>query len=80
MADKQYLIDETINIAVAINGKVRDQISLSGEDLKLKNKEEIVKMAKATEKIKQWTKNKNTENPLEYWEKSNLFSNKIYRY
>ncbi len=51
VADKKMLVETEVSIPIQINGKVRDQLSVSvdaGED-------EVVKLALASEKVKKWT-------------------------
>lgn len=48
VVDEIYLIEEKIVIPVAINGKVRDQLTVD------KNTKDIVKAAKELENIKKW--------------------------
>ena len=50
--DTKYLMSETVQIPVAINGKVRESIEIPNDILKEEG--EIVKKAKETEKIKTW--------------------------
>jgi len=57
VADPKYLVEETVTIAVAVNGKVRDQLSINNYQLRIK-KEEILKQAKELEKIKKWLEGK----------------------
>ncbi len=52
--DEKYLVEDEISLPVAINGKVRGQISLSSEKLKVESKEEIVAKAKELEQVKKW--------------------------
>jgi len=55
-ADPQYLIEDKIKVAIAINGKVRDQLEIDNE---IKDKQiEVIKLAKETEKIKKWISGK----------------------
>ena len=55
-ADEQYLIEDKIMVAIAINGKVRDQLEISNE---IKDKQlEVIKLARETEKIKKWISGK----------------------
>jgi len=54
VVDEKYLVEDEISLPVAINGKVRGQISLSSEKLKVENKEEIIAKAKDLEQIKKW--------------------------
>jgi leucyl-tRNA synthetase len=56
IADKQYLIENEVSIAVAINGKVREQLLVDSNQLLAK--EEIIKKAKEMEKIKKWMEGK----------------------
>jgi leucyl-tRNA synthetase len=56
VADKKYLVDDEVNIPVAINGKVREQLKIASD--KLNNKEDILNEAKNLNKIQQWI-NKN---------------------
>ncbi len=52
VADKEYLIEDKVTVAISINGKVRDQISIDAtmQD----SKDEVLKLAKETEKMKTW--------------------------
>ena len=50
--DEKYLVEDTILVAVAVNGKVRDQLIINNEELKIK--EEVIKKAKELEKVKKW--------------------------
>lgn len=52
VAEEKYLVGDQITIAVSINGKVRDQLLV--EAVKKDNKEEILAMARATEKMQKW--------------------------
>lgn len=52
IAEEKYLIENTITVAVAVNGKVRDQLVVNSQ--KLQEKEEILKKAKDLESIKKW--------------------------
>jgi leucyl-tRNA synthetase len=52
VADEKYLIEETIKVAVAVNGKVRDEIEIS-QNIK-DNQTEVLKIAKETEKVQNW--------------------------
>ncbi len=54
--EEKYLMEEKVTMAVAINGKLRDQIVV--ESKKIKVESEIIKQAKSTEKIKKWLENK----------------------
>jgi len=55
-ADKKYLVEDKIMVAVAINGKVRDEIEI--DSAKQNDKDEILRMAKETEKVKKWVGDK----------------------
>ena len=48
--DEKYLVSDTVTIAVQINGKVRGTLTLSKEA----EESEVMKLAKADEKIKTW--------------------------
>jgi len=50
--EEKYLREETINIPVAVNGKVREQMSVDRSQIS--DELEIVMKAKELEKIKQW--------------------------
>ena len=52
VADEQYLIEDKIRVAIAINGKVRDDMEIDIADQN--NKDQILAMAKGSEKIKSW--------------------------
>ncbi|MFA6250076.1 MAG: class I tRNA ligase family protein [Candidatus Shapirobacteria bacterium] len=52
VAEKAMLVEEEITIPVAVNGKVRDQLSIN--QLRITNGKEIIEEAKGLEKIKQW--------------------------
>jgi leucyl-tRNA synthetase len=52
VVEEKYLVEDTVMVAVAINGKVRDQLIINSEELKIK--EEVFKKAKELEKIKKW--------------------------
>lgn len=56
--EEKYLIEEKIRMAVAINGKVRDEIEVESQKLKVESKEEIIEAAKKLEKIKNWINGK----------------------
>ncbi|MFA5828562.1 MAG: leucine--tRNA ligase [Candidatus Shapirobacteria bacterium] len=59
VAEDKYLVEKTITIAVAINGKVRDQIEVESlKVLKSESKEEIIAEAKKLEKIQKWLEGK----------------------
>lgn len=52
VVEEKYLVEDKIKVAVAINGKVRDEIEINTDD---KEKQvEIIQLAKGTEKIKSW--------------------------
>jgi len=50
--DEQYLVEEEINLPVAINGKVRSQILI--DQTQISDKEFILGKVKADEKIIKW--------------------------
>ena len=52
--DEKYLVEDEISLPVAINGKVRGQLIVTNEELKNKDKEEIVIKAKNLEQVKKW--------------------------
>ncbi len=52
VAQEKYLIDEVVKLPVAINGKVRDQLTVTSEQLRVK--ENVVAMAKELENVKKW--------------------------
>jgi leucyl-tRNA synthetase len=52
VVEEKYLIEDTVKVAVAINGKVRDQLTIS--NTQLISDKEIFKKAKELEKIKKW--------------------------
>jgi leucyl-tRNA synthetase/predicted alpha/beta hydrolase family esterase len=52
---EKYLVEDEVNIPVAINGKVRDQLIVNSEELN--NKEGILKKAKDLNQIKKWVGN-----------------------
>jgi len=52
VADKKYLIDKKVTVAVAINGKTREQISVDRSQMS--DEKKMIKEAKELEKIKQW--------------------------
>jgi len=64
VVEEQYLVDEEIKVMVAINGKVRDQLIINNEELKIDNKEETLKRAKELEQIKKWIGNKKIVNEI----------------
>jgi len=51
--DQKYIVESKIEIPVQINGKVRDKLTVTPGI----SEDEIKKMAFASEKIKEWTKN-----------------------
>jgi leucyl-tRNA synthetase len=57
-ADPKYLIEEEISVAVAVNGKVRDQILINNEELIINNKEKVILKAKELEVVKKWIEGK----------------------
>ena len=60
--DENYLTESTIKIAVAINGKVRDEIEI---DISLKNNKEAVEaLALNSEKIKTWLEGKEVKKQI----------------
>ena len=54
IVDKKYLVEETVVIAVAVNGKVRGQLIINNEELIINNKDTIINKAKDLEQIKKW--------------------------
>ncbi|MBI2465283.1 leucine--tRNA ligase [Candidatus Shapirobacteria bacterium] len=52
VADPAYLADEKVTVAVAINGKLRDQLVVDRD--RSNDEKEMVEMAKGSEKIKTW--------------------------
>jgi leucyl-tRNA synthetase len=54
-ADPDYLVEETITVAVQVNGKVRDQLTVAADA----GKDEVLAMAVAADKIKPWLEGKN---------------------
>jgi leucyl-tRNA synthetase len=55
-ADLKFLVQETITIPVAVNGKVRDQLTMVND--KRQMREEVIRQAKDLEKIKKWLEGK----------------------
>ncbi|MGI5840734.1 MAG: leucine--tRNA ligase [Patescibacteria group bacterium] len=53
--EEEYLVTERVKMAIAVNGKVRDEMEVKQEDLL--NKEKVLGEAKEREKIKQWIGN-----------------------
>jgi leucyl-tRNA synthetase len=62
VVDNRYLEEKEITIAVAINGKVRDQLIV--EAIMSENKKEITERAKKAPKIVQWLNGKTIENEI----------------
>ena len=60
--DNRYLEEKEITIALAINGKVRDQLIV--EAIMSENKKEIIERAKKAPKIVQWLNGKRIENEI----------------
>jgi len=56
VAEEKFLVEKTITIAIAINGKVRDQLLITNYELRIK--EDIIAEAKKLEKIKKWIEGK----------------------
>ena len=54
--EEKYLVEETVSVAVAINGKVRGQITVAS-DTTAKDKE-VFMLAKENEKVKGWLEGK----------------------
>ena len=50
MADLKYLIGDKVTVAVAVNGRVRDQLEISSEDLS--GEKEVLSRVKKLPKIK----------------------------
>ena len=50
--EDKYLKENEVNVAIAINGKVRDQITIKSDQID--KKEEVLELAKTSEKIKNW--------------------------
>jgi len=50
--EEKYLVEETATMPVMVDGRVRDQLTITSYELQ--NQEEIIKMAKEREKIKKW--------------------------
>ncbi|MFA4826664.1 MAG: class I tRNA ligase family protein [Candidatus Shapirobacteria bacterium] len=55
-AEEKYLVEEEITIAVAVNGKVREQLVVKSEDAE--NREEVIKKAKGLLGMKKWLEGK----------------------
>lgn len=60
--EEKYLVENTINIPVAINGKVREQILV--DRAQISNKKEIIEEVKNLEKIKEWIKGREVVNEI----------------
>jgi leucyl-tRNA synthetase len=56
VADEKYLVDEELTIMVAINGKVRDKMSVDRSQIS--DDKKLIEQAKELEKIRQWIGNK----------------------
>ncbi len=52
--DEKYLVEDEVSLPVAINGKVRGQLIISSEEIKVNNKDTIISKAKDLEQIKKW--------------------------
>lgn len=52
VADSKYLVDEKVTVAIAINGKTRDQISIDRSQMS--DEKKMIEKAKDSEKIKKW--------------------------
>jgi leucyl-tRNA synthetase len=52
--DKKYLVEETVVIAVAVDGKVRGQLIINNVELIISNKDTVINKAKDLEQIKKW--------------------------
>jgi len=52
--DEKYLVEDEISLPIAVNGKVRAQLIINNEELKIENKETIINRAKELEQIKKW--------------------------
>jgi leucyl-tRNA synthetase len=50
--DEKYLVEDKVSLPVAINGKVRDQLTISREEIN--NKDGIIAKAKELGQIKRW--------------------------
>jgi leucyl-tRNA synthetase len=61
MIDGKLLVEETITIPVAVNGKVRSQLSITNYELR---KEEILNMARENKNIKKWLDGKTIVNEI----------------
>ena len=62
LVEEKYLIENTINMPVAINGKVREQLLI--DRAQVTNKKEIIEEAKRLEKIKEWIGGKEIVNEI----------------
>lgn len=52
VADEKYLVEDEVNIPVAINGKVREQLKVSSNSLA--DQEVVLREAKNLSKVKEW--------------------------
>jgi leucyl-tRNA synthetase len=52
--DEKYLVEDEVSLPVAVNGKVRDQLIISSEELKSNDKDQIIVKAKEQEQVKKW--------------------------
>jgi len=52
VADKKYLVENEVTIMIAINGKVRDQISVDRSQIS--DEKMIIEKVKVTEKMQKW--------------------------
>ena len=55
--EEKYLVEDVVTIPVAVNGKVRDQLSITNYELRIEEKE-IINMAKELENVKKWIEGK----------------------
>jgi leucyl-tRNA synthetase len=53
-ADEKYLVEDEVSLPVAINGKVRGQLTVKSDELVVSNKEKIIAKAKELEQVKKW--------------------------
>jgi len=53
VAEEKYLSEETVVIPIAVNGKVRSQLSITNYELRIEEKE-IIQKARELENIKKW--------------------------
>jgi len=56
VAEEKYLVEKTVMVAVAINGKVRDELEV--QSAKCKVQSEMLAEAKRLKKIKKWIEGK----------------------